>query len=96
MKPIPKRTAITPMNLLPIVINAPGMYITRCGKRVQIDTVKDHSDDYTVTRFNCTGNVLTLHPSGRTTRKYAIWHECGLYQGHGINDLDIMGKAESD
>lgn len=83
---------MTPMNKLPVVIDGVGRYLTVTGKVAVIHTVNDHSDDYTVTRFNCKGHILTTHPSGRTTKRYMIWHESGLCTGLGHSPYDIINK----
>lgn len=67
----------TPLNEMPVVVGGTGEYVTRDGRRVVVHEVKDHSDNYSVTRFNCKGTVYTKHPSGRTTRRFATWHESG-------------------
>lgn len=83
---------MTPMNQLPIKIDSIGRYLTATGKVAVIHAVEDHSDDYSVTRFNCKGHILTRHPSGRTTKRYMIWHESGRTTGLGSSPYDIINK----
>lgn len=85
-------TAITPMNTKPIVITEPGEYVTRSGKKVNIIRVDDHSDDLSVTRFNCKGDIYTPRPGRSDKREYGIWHQSGSFRAIGTHMNDIVGK----
>lgn len=66
--------------VLPVVIDAPGEYVTRCGERVTIE-VAVHS---------CSFACLGRYPCG--TRDY--WHESGRLYFDALSANDIVSKAD--
>ena len=80
----------TPSNQLPIVITSPGLYLTRGGKNVRIHDTEDHSEDLSVTRFNCKGNILNDRPKKDV---YSIWHQSGQWQAIDQHDNDILARV---
>ena len=85
-------TAITELNLLPIRIDTIGEYITRGGDRVIVHDIKDHSDDYTVTRFNVDASRIQVREGKRDRSHWGIWHESGRQSVWGEDKDDIVGK----
>ncbi len=83
----------TPSNMKPVIITGAGDYVARNGDTVEINEVQDHSDDLTVTRFNCKGHHVSKTPSGKVKRKWGIWHQSGIHRGIGEHPLDIVGRA---
>lgn len=84
---------ITPMNELPTVIDGPGEYRTRSGKRVTIHKV-DPTMTLSTTAYNAKGSVW------KTTRKvglnpeYQIWHISGRCFSFKESGADIISKWE--
>ena len=83
---------ITPYNRMNIIIDEVGEYMTRDGRKIIIDKIIDHSDNLSVTRFNCKGH-LVVKKGNKTTYVYDIWHESGKYTGVVGHKLDIIMKA---
>lgn len=63
---------------LPVVIDSPGDYVTRCGELVLIDLVS------TKHNFGCVG----IYASGQTDR----WHKSGRLYFDVLSDNDIVSK----
>lgn len=76
------------LNDLPVVVDAPGMYITRCGHHVDIHKIAPNPDPLT-TQFGAKG---TLHRPGRRKR-YEVWHVSGRHLVVGLSAWDIVAKA---
>ena len=79
------------LNLLPVLIDGPGDYLTRDGRRVTIHTVREHRPG--VTFFAAAGGLWrefrgTIRPKG-----YRLWHRCGRGSVFGEAGSDIVCKA---
>jgi hypothetical protein len=81
----------TRMNMMPIIITKVGHYRTFGGQGVTIDRIDDHSDDLSVTRFNCKG-FLHIEREGKSDiLEYNIWHQSGKYDAtQEGSDRDIV------
>jgi len=80
----------TPANKEPVIINKLGDYITRSGKLVRIQIIKDHSNNYAVTRFNCKGYLITPRKDKKPKEEFNIWHESGQFVAVGEHPNDII------
>ncbi|MBD9544284.1 hypothetical protein IB276_33095 [Ensifer sp. ENS04] len=73
------------LNELPVIIDKPGMYLTRNGRQVQIREIKEGST------FRAKG---TWRKGSRHRRNYDIWHESGRYMAVGEHAMDIVSHAD--
>lgn len=90
----------TLLNRLPVVIDEPGDYVTRSGRKVSIHAIDRRQVGansqflrHECTAFEAKGQVWAeirgkLQPCG-----YDIWHISGFYGAGGQSPLDIVGKA---
>jgi hypothetical protein len=86
---------VTPDNKKPVIITGTGKYQTRAGDIVTIDTVHDHSDDYSVTRYNCKGTMAVKRKGKKVKHVWNIWHESGDFGGDiGEHPEDIVKKLD--
>lgn len=83
---------VTPMNELPVIINKPGEYRTRSGKKVEIHEVKP-TLTLSSTAFNAKG-CLIEQKAFRTLRHFNVWHISGRFGVFGPTPNDIIGKWE--
>lgn len=90
---------IAPYNKLPVIIDGPGVYITRNGKRVNIHAVKLYNDPtgtydrLEVTAFEAKGAVERMFRGKPKFKGYDIWHVSGRYKAcNELHPLDIIGK----
>ena len=87
----------TPMNRLPVVIDGPGEYVTRSGKRVTIRDIKVYASQpngplrHEVTAFEAKGEVWRK-TNTKLLKDWDIWHLSGRYRAVGEHRLDIVGK----
>jgi hypothetical protein len=82
---------ITPDNKKPIIINKVGLYEMASGQQAEIFEIQDHSDNLTVTRFNCKGHKLRRTPTGRIKKDFDTWHQSG-YAGFQRDSDHIIKK----
>lgn len=83
---------VTPMNELPVVIDAPGIYLTRNGRRVTIHAVAPRTE-LAVSAFAAKGSIWKKPDSLGINPEYGIWHDSGAYRALGEHGLDIVAKA---
>jgi len=87
----------TPMNRLPLVITAPGDYVTRAGDRVTIHEIRMYAPRphgplrHAVTAFEAKGSLWRT--IGKTYRpaEYDVWHLSGHHVAVDDSPLDIVG-----
>lgn len=74
---------------LPVLVDAPGYYVTRDGRRAKIERVKT---GITAPTFNCSGYLYP--PQGvRKAPEWNIWRANGRWGGTGENPKDLVRKA---
>ena len=83
--------AATPLNELPVVVDGPGDYATRDGRRVTIHEVKPPSRA-DVTSFGASGAVWKDYRGGERPRGYALWHASGRSMPLEERPSDIVGR----
>ena len=81
---------ITPLNELPVVIDAPGDYVTRGGNRVTIRQVRDATPG--TTSFGAVGSVWKERRGVTRARGNDIWHISGRHMVLRESALDIVGR----
>ena len=80
-------------NTLPVIIDRKGIYQTRGGRLVMIDTVDtETTPDYPNMAFKCKGYLITKTKSGRTKYIWNIWHLSGMFRVVGEHPNDIVRK----
>lgn len=75
---------------LPVVIDGPGDYVTRDGRRVTIRTVKDVAPG--TTSFGATGSLWTERKGVVRPRGNDIWHQSGRHMVTQESGRDIVGR----
>ena len=81
------------LNNLPTVIDAPGDYVTRSGRRVTIHEVKQpKSSD--CTEFLAKGSIWKKTDRMGINPEYQIWHISGRCFPLRESKIDIVGKWE--
>jgi hypothetical protein len=78
-----------PPNSLPVLVTAPGEYVTRAGHRVTIREVRDGSPG--TTSFGATGAVWRERRGVSRPRGVDVWHVSGRHMVLRETDLDIVG-----
>jgi len=73
----------------PIIIDEPGMYVTRNGKKVRIYEIKDPK--FT---FHCHGYLL-IQKKTQIAMKWNIWAPDGRFKAIELCDLDIVSKTSN-
>ncbi len=56
---------------MPVIITAPGEYMTRDGRKVTIHTVQDARAPYT---FKAKGSIWRMFRGAMRPRGYDVWH----------------------
>lgn len=90
-----------PMNRLPIVIDEPGDYLTRSGRRVTIHQICMHAPEpngplrHSVTAFEAKGAIWRVFRGKDQPMGYEIWHLSGRILTHAEMPMDIVAKAPS-
>ncbi len=84
---------VTPWNELPVIIDVPGEYKTRSGKRVTIWAVKP-TTTLATTAYNANGSIWTTPTKMRPKDKWALWHVSGKFLSNKDEPLDIVAKWE--
>lgn len=74
---------------LPTIIDGQGLYLTRDGREVKIQEVKDSPR---IATNNCHGHYARVTPSGRTKWVWNIWSPEGRFKFIGEHPLDIVRK----
>lgn len=93
-------TRTTYFNTLPIVIDGPGIYLTRDGRRARIHEVKEYQPRegepprHEVTAFEAKGSAQMLFQGNLVYRGYDCWHVCGRRFPLKESPLDIIEKVE--
>ncbi|SED37738.1 hypothetical protein SAMN05216178_7001 [Pseudomonas saponiphila] len=67
---------------LPVVVDEPGDYVTRCGETVTVSKASSRHD------FGCVGTYANCGTEDR-------WHKSGRLQAGRESNNDIVSKAES-
>lgn len=87
---------IAPYNKLPVIIDGPGVYITRSGRRVLIHAVEFYSGEYDrleVTAFEAKGAVERMFRGKPRFRGLESWHVSGRNKAcNELSPLDIVTK----
>lgn len=76
---------------LPVIITAPGEYMTRDGRKVTIHTVQDASSPYT---FKAKVSIWRMFRGAMRPREYNIWHVSGRLDMVTEKPGDIVGRWE--
>ncbi|WP_323016416.1 hypothetical protein [Castellaniella sp.] len=74
-----------------VIIDAPGRYIARNGRVVEIFRI----DDPKKSTFNCKGLRLRKGLNGKVERKYDIWHPSGARLAISESPWDVITKEKS-
>jgi hypothetical protein len=82
---------IAPLNELPTIIDGPGDYITRDGRRVTIHTIEP-TKTLATTGFHAKGHIWRRVDSIGRHPQYDTWHISGHYWTYGDLALDIVGE----
>jgi hypothetical protein len=79
---------MTLLDMLPVIIDGPGEYLTRGGGRVTIHDVDGRGT------FNARGSKWKMFRGKDRPRVYGIWHRSGRHMP--LNEVlnDIVGKWE--
>jgi len=86
------------LNNLPQVIDGPGEYATRAGKRVTVFSVDARGYSYaggTETRFAAKGSPWVMFRGKLRPRGYDIWHLSGRHSVMTETPRDIVGRWEA-
>lgn len=75
-------------NDLPPIINAPGDYITRDGRRVTTHAVQPESSPYT---FKAKGCIWRMFRGKQSPRWSQVWHKSGRLDMVKESPADIVG-----
>ena len=94
IKPSPQMNSHSPThpNQLPVIIDSPGDYRTRNGRRVTIHEIKPTKAGHDCLEFCAKGSFWKSHEKMGINPEYGIWHVSGLSRGIGINQNDIVQK----
>ena len=90
------------INRRPLLITAPGDYVTRDGRRVTIRSITPYAPvpgnalRHEVTAFEAKGSVWRVFRGAMRPRYYDIWHLSGAYHGQQSQPLDIVGAWVGD
>lgn len=76
-----------PLADLPVIIDAPGEYVTRLGKKVTIHAI--HGPGF----FEAKGSVWKTANKMGNNPQYSIWHVSGRHMPLAETTRDIVGKA---
>ena len=79
-------------NQLPVIIDSPGDYRTRSGKRVTIHEIKPKKAGHDCMEFCAKGSFWKSHSERRKKTECGIWHVSGLSRGIGTHQSDITEK----
>ncbi|MDO8416253.1 MAG: hypothetical protein Q7S87_08595 [Agitococcus sp.] len=82
---------ITPLNELPIIIDAPGDYRTRNGRRISISTIAP-TLTLSTSAFHAKGSVWKTETQLGINPEYGIWHISGRDKAVGESARDIVAK----
>lgn len=74
---------------LPVVIDGPGDYVTRDGRRVTIRQVREATPG--TTSFSATGSVWTERRGVTRARGQDVWHVSGRHLVLRESGQDIVG-----
>lgn len=75
---------------LPVIIDAPGDYVTRDGDRVTIREVRDAVPG--TTSFGASGSVWRSMKGITRARGHDVWHVSGRHLVSRESPLDIVGR----
>lgn len=75
---------MTTLSDLPVIIEAPGDYLTRDGRRVTIHEIKGPST------FSAKGHLWRMFRGKYVPKNYDIWHVSGRYKAVGESPEDII------
>ena len=76
-------------NELPVIIDSPGDYVTRDGRRVTIRQVRETAPG--TTAFGATGGVWKEVKGVTKARSVDVWHVSGRHMVLRESPLDIVG-----
>lgn len=83
-------TQTTPLNDLPTIIDGPGDYVSRDGRRVTIRNVREGPPKTTC--FQATGSMWKEFRGKMRPRGYNIWHVSGRNLVLVESPKDIVGR----
>ena len=78
------------LNDLPVVVDGPGDYVTRDGRRVTIREVHDSTPG--TTSFGAKGSLWTERRGVLRARGHDIWHISGRHMVLRETSRDIVGR----
>ena len=78
---------------LPVIIDAPGLYMTRDGRRVRIDRI-DQRPEFLARGFAAKGSIERMFRGKMKFHDYNIWHVSGHAGALREHPRDIVAKAE--
>lgn len=79
-------------NELPVIIDSPGDYVTRDGRRVTIRQVRDTGPG--TTSFGAVGGVWRTLRGVTRPRGHDIWHVSGRHLVLRESPQDVIGRYE--
>ncbi len=87
------RTATTDraLNCQPTVIDGPGEYLCRDGRRAQI-----HDTTNSTGTFSCRGSRYRMFRGKERARGLMIWHPSGRYEVLNESPYDIVAKVAEE
>jgi hypothetical protein len=83
---------VTPMNEMPVIVDGPGVYLCRDGRKAVVDVVRP-SPGLHVTAFQVIGGYEYKRPSGKFSYQYCIWHVSGRCNLFHESKADIVSKT---
>lgn len=82
------------LNRLPTIIDEPGIYLTRTGRRVKIHAVDTRPrPDPEVTAFTAKGAIESTLRGKTAFRGFDVWHISGRAFALKESTRDIVAKA---
>jgi hypothetical protein len=83
-------------NQFPVIIDGPGDYRTRNGKRVTIHEVASKKAGDDCMEFCAKGSFWKSPKNMGENPEYGIWHVSGLSRAVYVHQTDIVGKWLND
>jgi hypothetical protein len=80
------------LNSLPTIVDAPGFYTARNGKRILVHEIKPLTGNPDHTEFAVKGSKFKTTFSGSMVPVYEIWHVSGRVSVFTESPIDIISK----
>lgn len=77
---------------LPVVIDGPGVYFTRDGRRAKVDTI-DPRPNMLSNGFAAKGSIERMFRGKMKFHGFRVWHISGCSEGLHQRPSDIVAKA---